>query len=343
MEDAREKTNYEYIEQVYRELLSERDILEKEKAEHLDVIKEIELYIQSLFEKEDVDYGMFSPRNVQSIYKDKIDLQNQQKQELLDTNLILDSKIRSITSKMDSLLQVMKSLEHMDESQHITGDMNVSYLILDIQEKERQRIARDLHDNTVQNLTHLIHKIELSSKFIDQDSIRAKMELMDISRNVKSIINDMRDVIFNLRPMEFDDMGLKVTFEKFLTDQQFKSGITIRYEIDDITLNHQLSDISLYHIVKECVNNSIKHSMANIIQVNIAKQEDNIHIIIEDDGIGFDEKKVVDNHHFGLSLLKESVSILGGTIDIQSAINIGTRIDVYIPCTMEKSEGSLND
>ena len=167
------------------------------------------------------------------------------------------------------------------------------------------------------------------------------MELLDINRYMKSIINDMRDVIFNLRPMEFDDMGLKTTFEKYLIDMKFKSGINIEYEIEDITLNNQLSDISLYHIVKECVNNSIKHAQATLISVSILNQNNSINIKVEDNGIGFDDKKSTDDHHFGISLLKESVSILKGTIDIHSIIDKGTIINICIPCVVQKIEGSF--
>jgi len=338
LNDIIEKTNYEYIKDIYDQLEYEKDILVKEKNDHMDSIKEIDLYIESLFDKEDIDYEVFSPRNVQSIYKDKIDKQNIDKQKLLDANICLDQKISDINSKMDSLSKVMN---HMKDEESIEKKENdISYIILDIQEKERQRIARDLHDNTVQNLTHLIHKIELSSKFIDQDPVRAKMELLDINRYMKSIINDMRDIIFNLRPMEFDDMGLKTTFEKFLIDMKFKSGIDIEYDIEDITLHNQLSDISLYHIVKECVNNSIKHSQAKLIKVSILNKDNDVVIKIEDKGIGFDDKINLDNHHFGISLLKESVSVLKGTIDIHSVIDKGTIINICIPCVMQTIEGS---
>lgn len=340
LEDTRQKTDYEYIKDVYESLLDEKKVAENIKEKFQNSIKEIDLYLKSIFEKEDVDYEVFSPRNVGSIYKEKIDKKNMEKQKLIDKNIEINQKIQNLQTKIDLLSKVMLNMKHSDKK-FDEKNFDISYVMLDIQEKERQRIARDLHDNIVQNLTHMIHKIELSSKFIDQDPIRAKMELMDINRNMKSIINDMRDVIFNLRPMEFDDMGLKTTFEKYFTDMKFKSGIDIEYHIENVTLHNQLSDISLYHIVKECVNNSIKHSKAAAIHIKIVNEDNNIKIIIDDDGIGFDDKKVTDNRHFGISLLKESVSILGGTIDIHSIIDKGTTISICIPCVMEKGEGSF--
>ena len=86
--------------------------------------------------------------------------------------------------------------------------------LIKFQEQESERIARDLHDSTVQNLTSMIHKIELCSKLIDMDPIRCKLELTMMSRTLRDIINDTRQMIYNLRPMSFDDIGLEITIER---------------------------------------------------------------------------------------------------------------------------------
>jgi signal transduction histidine kinase len=76
-------------------------------------------------------------------------------------------------------------------------------------ETDRQRIAKDLHDTSLQNLTAIVHKVELASMYINQDPIRAKMELSVISNSLKDTINEIRDTIFELRPMSFDDLGFR--------------------------------------------------------------------------------------------------------------------------------------
>ena len=344
------KDTYSMIEQVYNDLLVEKEKLNIVVTQNKDYIKEIDLYIQSVFEKEDIDYEVFSPRNAQSVYKDQIDSQNKQKEKYINSNIELNSKISVLNHRLELLSNAMDSLnnDNIIEKDNSICDINeksfgdISCFILDLQEKERKRIARDLHDNSVQNLTHLIHKIELSSKFIDQDTIRAKMELMDVSRNIKSIINDMRDIIFNLRPMEFDDIGLKETFEKFLEEVKFQSGINIEYDIDNIETENELKNISMFHMVRECVNNSLKYANAKNIIVSIKNIDNkNINILIKDDGIGFDTNKEIDKHHFGLSLMKESIQILRGKFEISSELNKGTVIQIRIPyCIME---GVSND
>ena len=85
------------------------------------------------------------------------------------------------------------------------------FSVLDVQEKERQRIARDLHDSSLQNLTHLVHKVELSSLYIDRDPVKAKLELATIEAGLRKVIDDIRNRIYDLRPMTFDDLGLRQT------------------------------------------------------------------------------------------------------------------------------------
>lgn len=88
--------------------------------------------------------------------------------------------------------------------------MKKKELVFEIQELDRRRIARDLHDTSLQNLSHLIHKLELVSMYMDKDMIRAKLELASVSKNINHIIDEIRMVIYDLRPMVFDDLGLKM-------------------------------------------------------------------------------------------------------------------------------------
>lgn len=83
-------------------------------------------------------------------------------------------------------------------------------------ETERKRIVSELHDTSLQNIAHFVHMIELASLYIDKDPARAKMELNSVSKGLHNVIEDIRSTIFNLRPMTFDDLGLKASFERLL-------------------------------------------------------------------------------------------------------------------------------
>ena len=88
--------------------------------------------------------------------------------------------------------------------------------MIEMLETERKRIVSELHDTSLQNIAHFVHMIELASLYIDKDPARAKMELNSVSKGLHNVIEDIRSTIFNLRPMTFDDLGLKASFERLL-------------------------------------------------------------------------------------------------------------------------------
>ena len=106
--------------------------------------------------------------------------------------------------------------------------------IIEVQENERKRIKRDLHDTTLQNLTHVMHQIELGEMQMETDAVGAKLELMSARQNLKNVISEIRNLIFDLRPMSFDDLGLKETFENFIDIIKAHSQFEVIAEIDDI-------------------------------------------------------------------------------------------------------------
>lgn len=221
-----------------------------------------------------------------------------------------------------------------EENREIIKEISV----LEIQEKERQRIARDLHDSSLQNLTHLVHKVELSSLYIDQDPIKAKLELATIEKNLRKVIEDIRNCIFDLRPMSLDDLGLKETIEKLLLVLNQDKCFKIIMDIDNIASENSESKImliSIYRIIQECVQNSIKHSKGDKINVSVKDKKDIYEIIIQDNGIGFDENEAMKkDKHFGLSVIKERVFLLNGKIEIDS--QNGTLVKIEIPKIMEE-------
>lgn len=203
--------------------------------------------------------------------------------------------------------------------------------ILDIQEQDRQRIARDLHDSSLQNLTHLIHKLELCSMCVDTDPNRAKLELALASKVLKQTIDEIRGTIFNLRPMTFDDLGFKESIEKLLYCINEKKEYHIQADINDVSCETDIILVSIYRNIQEIITNIIKHANADTIIIK-CKQLNQVCIVdIEDNGIGFDVDNYNQNKHFGLSLITERVNLMNGYIEITSKKNKGTKVHFEIP------------
>ena len=212
-------------------------------------------------------------------------------------------------------------------------ELKKNLAVINIQEEDRQRIARDLHDTSLQNLAHIIHKIELAGMFIDKDPVKAKLELAVIKKDLKAIIEDIRNTIFNLRPMTFDDLGLKAALERLLLEFNDKRNYQIQVDIDEISCETQLILVTLYRVVQECFSNIKKHSEADKVIFLCKQKQDMISIDIEDNGKGFSEDEVEkkNDKHFGISVMSERVNLIEGKIVIHSNIGAGTKVHIEVP------------
>lgn len=201
------------------------------------------------------------------------------------------------------------------------------------QELDRKRIASELHDTSLQDLTHIIHQLELSSLYIDVDPTKAKLELEDISNQLRKVIQDIRNTIFDLRPMSFDDLGLEEAIDQYILFIKKKYNINFITNIDNVNYIEEKKKLAIYRIIQECLMNSAKHADAKVINLKLKDLETEIIIIIEDDGIGIDQRKTSDqnNTHYGLSIIRDRVNYLNGVYSILSDKNMGTYIEVKIP------------
>lgn len=206
---------------------------------------------------------------------------------------------------------------------------------LQVQEMERKRIAQELHDTSLQNLAHTIQEIELAKLYMDHDTLRAKLELSNISIDLKNIIDDIRQTIFNLCPMTLDDLGFNNAIERYLDGIKKQYNFNLNTNIDNISIDYSNTALNIYRIIQECISNIINHAKANNISIDIKQTNNYIIIIINDDGIGFNVDMVTHsekNNHFGLLIIKERIELLNGTYDIISKEQEGTKINIKIPC-----------
>lgn len=321
-----ESANFDIIQDMYHELKNEQTeklALLKEKKNR---IAEIDAYLNSLLSKEESDLRVFLPRKVEDVYRDVIEKNRQEKEKLLFECDEIDKQIHIENKRIDQLEKILSD----------SSMLHVKQLsIVDAQEKERQRIARDLHDTSLQNLTHLIHKIELTSLYMDQDSVKAKLELATVEKGIRKVIEDIRNSIFDLRPMLVDDLGLKDTIEKMIAVVNHERKFQVSTDLDNIMISKTDSSlyvlfISIYRIIKECVQNALNHSGGDQIKVELKDIEDTYRIIIEDNGTGFDmDEALKKDKHFGLSIIQERVMFLGGKIDFDT--QKGTCVKITIP------------
>ncbi len=201
--------------------------------------------------------------------------------------------------------------------------------LIESQERERKRLAAELHDGLGQNLVVIKNRALLGiNKGDDQE--RVARELGSISESATLALEEVREITNNLRPQLLDRLGLTKAINAML--KKVSGVIEIESEIDSIDeVFSEIEEINVYRIVQESLNNIIKHFNASDARVKIKRDENKVLIQIEDNGKGFDAGNTKSSGGgFGLVGLKERTQLLGGDLAIDSTIGEGTKIQIVI-------------
>ena len=214
-----------------------------------------------------------------------------------------------------------------------------------VQEEERRRIARELHDEAGQSLTGLIMSLDALEQTIPPDGRerdRLRRYLTEARDIASGTLQEIRRVIFDLRPTLLDDLGLAAAVDWYAKTSLSKAGIqpVVRASGLDTRLPQQL-EVALYRLVQEAVANVIKHSYARQCTVALAANDGTVETIVEDDGRGFDPDKIgrAGEEHLGIVGMQERVRSLGGRFAIDSRPGGGTRVHIRIPLTSGGASG----
>jgi PAS domain S-box-containing protein len=209
--------------------------------------------------------------------------------------------------------------------------------LLKAQEKARQRIARDLHDQVAQDLFTV--KIACETIFDDQPAVplETRHRLLDLTRMVQGSIVAVRNLAYDLRPPGLEKRGLASTVFQYCQDFSDRHGVSVDFHatgLDGLILDND-TEINLYRLVQEALNNVKKHADAKHVTVRLIGSSPNIVLRIEDDGRGFDVNdrlaSAVNGKRLGLLSMEERVRLLAGEMRIQSRAMEGTRIFIEVP------------
>jgi len=201
--------------------------------------------------------------------------------------------------------------------------------IVEAQEEERKRIAKDIHDGIGQMLTAIKFNIES----INTSNIESTTNKVEKLKEVLSfLIKEVRTVTFNLTPPELSDYGIVATLNKLATQLSSFTEKKIFFEnkTDFNGRFDSLVETNLYRVVQEAVNNALKYANSNYILISLSHSENLLSITIDDDGKGFDVKKLKKTSSMGLFFMKERISYVNGRIFINSIKDKGTRITINV-------------
>ncbi len=203
------------------------------------------------------------------------------------------------------------------------------YEITDVQEREKKRIARELHDGIGQMLFGTkIHLESLKRKVKDQGAIGEMVS--DIEVELSNIIDEVRSLSRRLRPSVLDDFGLVPALEQLF--DQFQKSTAVKIKVNIAKNNNRLEgryETAIYRIIQEAMNNAVRHGRANQIWVDLEEKKSENILIVRDDGVGFELDKVEFGH--GTTNMRERAETIGGIFEMSSVLNRGTVIKVIMP------------
>jgi len=211
-----------------------------------------------------------------------------------------------------------------------------------VREEERKKIARDLHDETSQLLASLSAHLEAAIGTLPQRAIKSKAILKDAQALSVSVIDQLQKLIYELRPLLLDDLGLVSAVGWFVDNSLKASGIKTNFKTTGRKkrLSHQI-ETTIFRVIQEAISNILRHSHAKNVYLALHFKKGSIEAYVIDDGEGFDVDKAMSSkgglRGFGLLGMKERTELINGTFNIQSQAGGGTKINIGIPFNNESS------
>jgi signal transduction histidine kinase len=262
-----------------------------------------------------------------------------------ENQLANERKARRLAEENSQLKDSNEALRLMSiklrESEKARGKL--LHQVIAAQEEERKRISRNIHDHLGQQLTAL--RLILSSL---KEQSPPSSQLDKVYSIAEKIDSEVDFLVSELRPTILDDLGLIKALENFINEWSRYLKISVEFHATGLKGKRLSPDIeiNLYRIVQEALNNVSKHAKATHVSVLLEKQDKNVFLIVEDDGIGFDlsgyEKPDGKENGFGLLGIKERALLVGGTTEIESTKENGTTLYVRIPIQMSrKAENNI--
>ena len=230
----------------------------------------------------------------------------------------------------------------------VQKDKFVGARIIKATEEERYRISREIHDGPAQDLANALFTTTITERLMDKDMAEAKKTLAELREELRKCLTGVRQIIFDMRPMALDDLGLPQAVEQLiqLFGERGKLHGTFSMEGEHYTLPKHV-EIAIFRIVQEALNNVVHHAKTDKVRVRMHYTAQALTVLIADDGVGFDTNRVPEEkeepdaldmetqrrlrgRHFGVIGMEERAKIIGAAIQILSEPGKGTKVHLRV-------------
>ncbi len=239
--------------------------------------------------------------------------------------------VTQISVVMNYLVSDLKQVGEVIEDAKQKQDFGLK--IIGAQEEEKKRLSREIHDGPAQMMANVMMRSDLVERiYKERGAKEAFEEIRNLKVMVRSALYEVRRIIYDLRPMALDDLGLIPTLKKYLkTIEEYHESTKIEFAtIGKETRLPSKYEVALFRLVQESVQNALKHAEASNIAVKVELRRDQIIVLVKDNGKGFDKNQKKEES-FGLIGMRERVQLLDGEITIDSKLGIGTIVMINVP------------
>ncbi|MCB2178919.1 sensor histidine kinase [bacterium] len=251
-------------------------------------------------------------------------------------------KLQSDQHHLDRYLAALRKIQQaLDGGAALSNNTNSgsdsklanAEMMIQAQETERQRLSRQMHDGPAQALSNFILQTEIAMRLFEVDQEKAREELSQLKGAASTTFQQVRDFIFDLRPMMLDDLGLAPTIKRYCNAFREKNKIEVMVSItgNERRLESYI-EVMAFRSLQELLNNVAAHSQASQVKVHLDMGADRIQLMVEDDGKGFDADSALMNEKgLGIKAMRERTEMLGGECVVDSAIGQGVRVTITLP------------
>jgi len=247
-------------------------------------------------------------------------------EQLTTAKATLEQKVNERTRELQAMqFAVMQKAEKLQSLYTET---------ITIQETERQRIARDMHDGINQLLIGAMLELKSArARLVAGDVDIADESLSNVQTVLREVEAEIQRVVYDLRPPTLDELGFVPALKSYMQDFRQYTGLASLLTIEgQVVRLPEKSEVSIYRMLQEALQNVYQHAAATHVDVIIRFTDEALHLIVEDDGCGFDIDAVEDSHkHFGLTTMQERANGLGGTLTLTSSEGEGTQVTLCVP------------
>ncbi len=271
-------------------------------------------------------------------------LRNHLEAQMLHLQTTLQGAER-LAMRISSMLNFLSSSLSDVVSQMEAASKNkfLSAAIIRAQEEERLRVSREIHDGPAQGIANVMLEASICERLLDVDKEEARLSLQTLRRHLKECLSDVRQIIFDLRPMALDDLGLVAAVAQLVHQMHDRGLLTVTMTMEGLEVPLEAHvKAALFRIVQEALNNVVHHADVKRATLRVLYTDVAASFLIEDKGVGFDAEAVMDpsksgEDHFGVLGMKERAMIIGAQFVVSSKPGQGTRVHVRFPLKPENA------